>query len=172
MALMDSIRRLWEEASWCYVYGWFQASIILMAMLVEGALKLEFERRNLSYEGLTLGKCIEKAKEIKLLAPQKESKAFDNLDFVLKMRNDIVHGNIEKDSPESLLNASGSEHERRNIDISGYIKDGWITGDGEAIGWSLGRGCYKIYLYKRTAKETIENTRQILKFLYPESEIP
>lgn len=46
LALMDSISKLWEEATWSYVYGHFRACIVLLAIMIERALKLELEKKN------------------------------------------------------------------------------------------------------------------------------
>jgi len=167
MALEDSVSRLWNEATWCYVYGQFRACIVLMATLLEATLKLEFEKRGIEYDQkrATLGRCIGKAKDEGVF-PGEIAEVADRIN---DRRNDVVHANIERQEPESILHHTGPEHEVGPIkDISRNIKDGWITGDGETIEWSLGKGWRRIYLYKRAAKETVENTERILKFLYPE----
>jgi hypothetical protein len=166
MALQDSIFRLWNEATWCYVYGHFRACIALMAILLEATLKLEFENRDIEYEEerATLGTCI-RIGEARGILPREITEVAYRIN---DRRNDVMHANIERQKPESILNHTGSEHEVRPIkDISRNIKDGWITGNGETIEWSRGKGWRRINLYKRAAKETIEDTEKILKFLYP-----
>lgn len=165
IALQQSVCRHWSEATWCYVYGQFRACITLMAALLEATLKLEFEERGIEYDHkrASLGKCIEKADGF--LPPEVAEAAYR----VSNARNDVVHANIERQRPESILHHTGPEHEVRPIrDISRNIEGGCITGDGETIEWSRGQGWRRIYLYKHAAKETIENTARILKFLYPQ----
>ena len=165
-ALELNIRLLWEEATWCYVYGHFRACIVLLATLTEAALKLELEKNYIQYNKSRagLGACINLCKEKEILSNEVAKTAYKIND----KRNDIMHANIERVRPESILYHLGPEHEIEPIeDISRSIcNDGSFTGDGETIEWSLGRGYNRVYLYKRAAKETLENTENVLKFLY------
>lgn len=168
VALQDSIFRLWSEATMCYVNGQFRACIVLLATLLEAALKYELQRRDVDFpERLTLGPCIEKCRKHRILPVDEKNPVIDALLKVNGCRNDVVHANIERGRPESLLVEKGPEHEVRRVrDASKYIKDGAITGNGETI--SFGRGGLSIiYWYKAAAKNTLECTERVLKFLYP-----
>ena len=170
LALQGSIFGLWNEAAMCYVDGQFRACIVLLATLVEAALKYELQRRDVKFvKRLPLGKCIDKCKEYSILPEDENSAVTTALRKVNEHRNDVVHANIERDRPDSLLNATGPEHEVRRVrDASKYIKNGAITGDGETI--SFGRGGLNIiYRYKTAAKRTLECTESVLRFLYAPS---
>lgn len=165
IALKNSVSRLWNEATWCYVYGQFGACIALMATLLEATLKFESEKRGIEYhqDKATLGTCIGKAQDF---LPEKIAEIAVGIN---DRRNDVVHANIERKRPESLSHPLGLEHEVQPIeDISRNIAGGGITGDGETIVWSRGKAWQRIYLYKSAARQTIENTQTILKFLYRE----
>ena len=165
VALQQSVSTLWCEASWCYVYGQFRACIALMATVLEAALKLELEQRGTEYdqERTTLGKCIEKARAFLPAEIVELAQRINNT------RNDVVHANIERTRPESVFHPLGAEHEVQSLeDISRNIKDGGIAGDGELLVWSSEKGWERVYLYKRAARETIENAERILSFLCPD----
>jgi hypothetical protein len=168
LALQDSIFKLWNEAAMCYVDGQFRACIVLLAMLLEAALKYELQRQDVKFSKLlTLGQCIKKCKECGILSEDEDSPVIAALLKANENRNDVVHANIERDRPNSLLDATGPEHEVRRVrNASRYIKNGAITGDGDTI--SFGReGLNIIYRYKTVAKGTLECAETVLRFLYP-----
>lgn len=168
MALEDSIFMLWSEAAMCYVNGEFRACIVLFATLVEAALKFELERKGIDYpERFTLGECVGRCRQHRILPENVDDAVTEAALKVNDYRNDVVHANIERRRPESLLIGEGPEHEVKPVqDVSRYIKHGAITGDGETI--SFGRGGLSIlYRYKVAAKNTLECTEKLLKFLYP-----
>jgi len=170
MALQDSISKLWNEAAMCYVNGQFRACIVLFATLLEAALKYELERWNIDFpEQFTLGRCIVRCRKHHVLPESQKDRVTAAAIKVNDCRNDVVHANIERHRPESLLGEKGPEHEVRPVrDRSRYIKDGALTGDGETF--LLGReGFSIIYWYKAAAKNTLECTKEVLKFLYPAS---
>lgn len=172
LALEDSISKLWNEATMCYVDGQFRACIVLCAALLEAALKFEFERRGINYpERYTLGQCIKKSrKEPYILPGNKNDPITEAAIKVNDYRNDVIHANIERSRPEGLLDGSGPEHEVKPVrDASRYIKNGAIAGNGETIAFGQ-RGLSIIYFYKTTARDTLGGTEQILKFLYPKNE--
>jgi hypothetical protein len=166
-ALETSIPATWEEAAWCYVYGRFSACIVLAAVLLEIALKYELLKRGLP-TSLTLGRIIQRASDANILPINLISKA----NSVNRRRNDIVHANIQKDRPESLLHHTGDEHEIEPIkDLSRNItKDGWLTGDGETIVISFGAAgptYSRVHAFKLAARASLDDVKDILKFLYP-----
>jgi hypothetical protein len=168
LALEESIFRTWEEATWCYVYGKYSASIILVAVLLEITLKYELIKRNLLSKTSTLGVIINKASVENILPDQLILKAKD----INTRRNDIVHSNVQTDRPESLIHHTGNEHEIEPInDLSKNIsEDGWISGDGETIEISFGSShptYSRVHIFKRAAKASINEIREILEFLYP-----
>jgi len=168
MALQDSIFKLWNEATMCYVNGQFRACIVLFATLLEAALKYELERRNINFpERFTLGQCIEKCGKHHILLSKENDPITAAAIKVNKYRNDVVHANIERYRPETLLGQKGPEHEVKPVrDPCRYIKDGALTGDGETIVFG-GEGLSVIYWYKAAAKNTLECTKEVLKYLYP-----
>ena len=168
MALQESIFDLWSEAAMCYVDGQFRACIVLLATLLEAALKYELERQGIDFpERLTLGGCIDKCRKGRIL-PENETNPVTRAALkVNECRNDVVHANIERRRPESLLGATGPEHEVRPVrDPSRYIRDGALTGDGEAISFGQG-GLRIVYRYKAAAKNTLTCAEEVLKSLYP-----
>lgn len=168
MALQDSISKLWNEAAMCYVNGQFRACIVLFATLLEAALKYELERGNIDFpERFTLRQCIDKCKKHHILPRDEKGDVTAAAIKVNNERNDVVHANIERHRPESLLGEKGPEHQVESVrDPYRYIKDGALTGDGETI--LLGEeGLGIIYWYKAAAKNTLECTKEVMKFLYP-----
>lgn len=168
MALQDSISDLWNEATMCYIDGRFRACVVLVAALLETALKFELERRCIDYpEQLTLGPCIGLCKKHGILPKTEDDPVTEAALKVNRFRNDVVHANIQRRRPASLLGQKGPEHEVKRVrDPSKYIKGGAITGNGETI--SLGPGGLSIvYWYKTAAKNALELTGQVFKSLYP-----
>jgi hypothetical protein len=173
MALEGSIPRTWDEASWCYVYGQFRACVLLCAAILELALKYELYRkdeifRRDEFVWPTLGRLINRCFDVGVLSEPLVSKARS----VNTRRNDVIHANIQTARPKSLLNHSGDEHEIEPIkDLSKIIGgDGSLTGDGETISASFGkgRGGYsRIYAFKKAARSSLLDVREILRFLYP-----
>jgi len=179
LVLMDSIPKLWNEATWSYVYDHHRACVVLIAIMIERVLKLELEKKGISTQGKQLGPCIRYCK-CNAIFPNDESSAIVKAARLInKARNDVVHANIELDRPKSLLYDTGIEHETEEIkDLSKNIKvaeDGslWLKGDGEIISFNvLGRPSAKhIYPYKKAAKNAIKEAKKILKHLYPKTKL-
>lgn len=167
LALQSSISQTWEEAAWCYAYGWFRASILLSAMTLELILKFELFRRGYPVSSKTLGRLIFLAKEKGVITDAVASLARS----ITTRRNDITHANIQTDRPESLFRHLGEEHEVEPIqDISRNVtKDGWLTGDGETISVSpTGKQptYYLIHLFLRAARASLFELKEVLKFFY------
>lgn len=170
LALEGSISRLWSEAATCYVDGQFRACIVLLATLLEAALKYELQRRDAEFsKQFTLGLCINKCRKHGILPEDENNPVTAALLKVNEYRNDVAHANIERYRPDTLLDGTGPEHEVRRVpDASKYIKNGALTGDGETL--SFGRGGLSIiYHYKTAAKRTLECTENVLRFLYAPS---
>jgi len=168
MVLQDSIFDLWNEAAMCYVDGQFRACIVLIATLLEATLKYELERQGIDFpELLTLGGCIDRCSRRHVL-PEDETNPVTRAALkVNECRNDILHANIERHRPQSLFITDGPEHEVRPLrDPSRYIRDGALTGDGETISFGQG-GLSIVYRYKAAAKNTLTDTEEVLKYLYP-----
>lgn len=166
MALEGSISATWEEAAWCYVYGNYRAAIVLSAALLEIALKYELYRRGYQKSG-TLGKIIQES--------SKQGTITDTIHELAKSvkqrRNDVMHANIQIDRPESLLYHTGDEHEIEPLsDLSRNVtEDGWITGDGETIEISFGKGqgqYSRVHIFRRAARASLFEVREVLKSLY------
>lgn len=168
LALQDSIFKTWTEAAMCYVYGQFKACIVLSATVLEAALKYELERRDIEYpERLPLGSCINKCRKHEILPENENDSVNEALLKVNDYRNDVVHANIERRRPQSLLSEKGPEHEIKPVqDPSRYIKGRAVAGDGETISFGQG-GLSIVYWYKAAAKNTLECAEKVLKFLYP-----
>ncbi len=167
-ALESSIWRLWGEASWCYVYGQFSASIILSAVILEITLKYELLKKGENSSTDTLDPLIRKAGKNSLINKYLIEKA----KLINSRRNDIVHANIQVNRPESLIHHTGDEHEIEPIkDVSRNItKNGWMTGDGETISISFtGKKptMSRIYEFKKAAKNNLDDVLIILKHFYP-----
>ncbi len=167
LSLQTSIPETWEEAAWCYVYGRFSACIVLCAALLEMTLKYELRRRAIP-PPRGLGKLIEKAAGHGIMAARLVSSAL----AINVRRNDVVHANIHTDRPESLLDHTGPEHDVEPMqDLSRNVtKDGWLTGDGEIIEISfgaMGPSYSRVHLFKRAARASLFEAREILEALYP-----
>jgi hypothetical protein len=166
MALEDSITMTWDEAAWCYVYGNYRATIVLSAALLEIALKYELFRRGYQKSG-TLGKIIQESSKQRIISETTRALAKS----INQRRNDVMHANIQIDRPESLLSHTGDEHETEPLtNLSRNVtKDGWLTGDGETIEISFGKGqgqYSSVYMFKRAAKASLFEVREVLKSLY------
>lgn len=174
LVLIESISELWEEATWSYVYGHFRACIILLAIMIERALKLELEKKKIGAKGKQLGSCIKCCKTNGVFPNNDNNDIVKAAKFINEIRNDVVHANIELNRPKSLLYHTGPEHEVEEIkDLSKNIKvdEGGnlsLTGDGEYISFNLiGKPSAKhIYLYKKAAKDAIKEAGKILKYLF------
>jgi len=167
MALEGSITATWEEAAWCYVYGNYRAAIVLAAALLEIALKYELYRKTGYQKSGTLGSIIQECRKqgiiTEMTCPLAES--------IKQRRNDVMHANIQIDRPESLLCHTGKEHDTEPLtDLSRNITgDGSITGDGETIEISLGKGesqYSRVHLFRRAARASLFEAREVLKSLY------
>lgn len=166
MALENSITATWEETAWCYVFGNFRASIVLSAALLEIALKYELYRKGHQGSG-TLGKIIRESSAQKIITPPVRSLA----ESINQRRNDVMHANIQMDRPDSLLSHTGDEHETEPLtDLSRNIThNGSITGNGETIEVSFGKDqskYSKVHLFRRAARVSLLEVREVLKFLY------
>lgn len=166
MALEGSVTATWEEAAWCYVYGNYRAAIVLSAALLEIALKYELYRRGYQKSG-TLGKIIGESSRQRIITKTIHALAKS----INQRRNDVMHANIQIDRPESLLYHTGDEHETEQLtDLSRNItEDGWITGDGETIKISFGKGqsqYSRVHIFRRAARASLFEVREILKSLY------
>lgn len=175
LVLMESISKLWEEATWSYVYGHFRACIVLLAIMIERVLKLELEKRRVSAKGKQLGSCINYCKSNGIFPKDDNNDIVKAAKFINEIRNDTIHANIELNRPKSLLYYTGPEHEVEEIkDLSKNIKvakDGslYLTGNGEYISFNFVSkpSAKHIYPYKKAAKDTIKEAEKILKYLYP-----
>ncbi len=138
-ALRWSILYMWFEATECYVYGEFQASILVCGAVVERCLKLEYEIANgvLPKGKWTLGKCKNECKNIV------SKSVIDFVDIILDPRNDRAHALLEHDNPQ--LSISGGNN--RGIEV-------------------LSSGHYLIEPFRGDAKIVIEATYKILKELH------
>lgn len=165
MALENSIPATWEEATWCYVFGEFRACIVMSAALLEIALKYELYRKSIQTSG-TLGTVIQKCSKEGIIPESIRLFA----QSINQRRNDVMHVNIQIDRPESLLSRTGTEHAIEPIrDLSRNIRDGWITGDDEAIEISFGKeqcDYSRVLMFKKAARASLFEVREVMKFLY------
>lgn len=172
LALQDSIHERWCEATSCYVNGHFRSCVIILASLVETSLKLELEWKDIPYGEITLGGCIKLCMEKGILPNGENASIIHSLKRINKSRNDVIHANIERRAPASLIHYTGNEHESEPVqDISKNISgDGAITGNGETISIHFGKETKvnKVYPFKAAARKTLEETREVFKFLYSE----
>lgn len=178
VSLRSSIHRLWNESAACYVYGRFQACIILLATMLEAALELklrltgswnEFEStceepsRSL---GRLIGFC-----DRKFSLPKKVVK---ELWRVNDLRIDAVHLRADKRTGEDMFGKTcldEVEYFKRAEELTGRpvkvdLKEGWISGDGVIFGFDFLRRRYAIvYRYKAGAKEALEKSKEIISLL-------
>ena len=101
MAMQKEIVQRYCEAMKSYVDGNFRACIFSLASLVEGVLKIELERRKVKVDRLTLGQTIQCC-ICKGVLPTK-GKVINDLKFILKTRNDLIHFNLMKTKPLEVL---------------------------------------------------------------------
>ncbi len=166
MALEDSITMTWDEAAWCYVFGNYRATIVLSAALLEIALKYELFRRGFQKSG-SLDTIIRQCRKHEII-----TKVIHKLAIrINQRRNDVMHAKIQLDRPESLLSHMGDEHETEPLtDLSRNItKDGWLTGDGETIQISFGKGqgqYSRVHMFRKAAKASLFEVKEVLKSLY------
>ena len=168
--LMQSVSRLWGEATWSYVYGNFRGCIVLLAMMVERLLKTELERRG--EKTGTLGHCIKLCRDVGILPASEDDETTRAILFINELRNDVVHARIELNQSRAIKYRSGSDHEEEEItDFSRNFvetEDGLaITGDGEelAISFTGEPSVKRIYQYKRAARDAIDASRKIVEYI-------
>ena len=139
-ALKRSILYLWLEAVECYIFGDYQACILVCGATIERCLKLEYETVNgiiPSKENWTLGKIIKKCDKVvksELLIYARE---------MLEPRNSRAHALLEHADP--VLSIIGGKD--RGIQI-------------------INPYAHVIEPYRGEAKKTIELAYKILKGLY------
>lgn len=175
IVLSNSIMDLWSEGCWSYVHGHFRGCIVLMALIIERALKLKLELRNNHARGLPLSNCIKRCQEVGILPSSDENMIVFASRSINYLRNDVIHANFELNDPESILHYSGPEHEKnelenysRNIKIT---EDGsnYFTSDGETLSINFGSGTpvQVVYPYKKASFNAIMNAKEILGYLFP-----
>ena len=169
LVLMKSIPKLWEEATWSYVYGHFRACIVLLAIMIERALKLEVGK-TINVKGMQLSSCIRLCKSNGIFPNNDNNDIVKAAKSINKVRNDVVHANIELNRARSLLLYTGSEHERvpledmpeeiRNCVVTKNWKRTYLSPEEESK-------VSIIYGYKKAARKTIRESEKVLKYLYP-----
>ena len=177
VSLRFSVDRLWNESTACYVYGRFQACIILLATMLEAALELKLRLTHLWSEfestceerSRTLGRVIGFC-DRKLGLPQDIVRKQCEVN---KLRIDAVHLGAEKRTGDMFGNTpldeveyfkTMQELEGRPVKVDS--KEGWISGDGVIFGLDFTRRCYVIvYRYKAGAREALEKSKQIITLL-------
>lgn len=170
LALMDSISKLWEEATCSYVYGHFRACIVLLTIMIERALKLELEKKKISAKGKQLGSCINLCKSTGIFPNNENNHIVKAARFINRTRNDVVHANIELNRARSLLSHTGAEHEIVPMkDMPDEIRKCVVTKNGKRTYLSPEEEpkAAIIYEYKKAAGETIRKSEKVLKYLYP-----
>lgn len=171
-ALSESIGRLWGEAAWSYVYGHFRGCITLLAILTERALKLKLEQEGLDTKGKTLGHCISCCQCKEILPSDVNDETMKAINFVNQKRNDVVHANIELKRPESLLTFKASEHEIVSMsEMPDEIRKCICTENGKRtyLPPEAEQKASVIYEYKKAAKDTLNETKKVLQFLFQKS---
>jgi|GEM_PF-2651823 len=161
MALESSIPRTWEEAAWCYVYGKFRACIVMSAALLEITLRYELYRRDITKDTWALGKIIKRCSQEGIISDPIRSLA----ELINQRRNDIMHSNIQRQRPKSLLYHTGDEHEIEPITNLSRIL---VTADGKpaAIPPNAEHSYSVVFEFKRAARASLFDTRDILKYFY------
>jgi hypothetical protein len=167
---------LWSQATECYVYGNFQACIILLATMLEAALDLklrvaglskEFEKTHPRPEDRTLGRLLRFCESKKILRSEiiKDGWSVNNLriDAVhLKSSRKMAQGTFVTDLDEIQFFNNVEELKGRPVEVN--EKEGWITGDNVAFGIDVQRHRYYIvYKFKAGAKEALERTRNVIQ---------
>ena len=173
LALMESICKLWEEATLSYVYGQYRSCILSLAVMIERVLKLELEKHGINAMGKQLSSCITCCQCKGILPNKNDDKIVKAIISINKKRNDIAHANIELKRAKSLLSHTGPEHEKEKIqDISKHIKrekDGslYLIGDNERISFGLDKPSAEyIRPFKKAAKDVIKDAKKVLKHFY------
>ncbi|MCX5991188.1 MAG: hypothetical protein NTZ04_02485 [Chloroflexi bacterium] len=173
-ALIDTIPRLWNDASMAYIHGHFRGCIFLSATMLEGALRLKIKDKRLERE---LKKRFEKPMLGNLIRFLKDdnrrlvtSKVIELSNVVNDLRVQHIHLLVEEE-PQDLLSISPRDEFVPLAEFRGSppirIKRGYISGDGV----DLKKGTAGIlYKYKKDAKESIEKSREILRSLYPQDD--
>ncbi len=174
-ALIDTIPRLWNDASMAYIHGNFRGCIFLSATMLEGALKLKIKDKGIEGE---LKKRFKKAmlgKLIDFLEHDKRALVPSEVIELSKAVNDLrvkhIHLLVEEE-PQDLFSISPRDEFVPLAEFRGsppiQIKGGYISGDGVNLIIDLEKGTAGIlYKYKKDAKESIEKSREILRRLYP-----
>jgi hypothetical protein len=144
-ALEEYAQDLWLEALWCYIDASFLACIATSSFALEATFKRVMESRNVDYgEGDGLGRCIAKCQDSHILPKDNDNMVIVAAKEVNRARNNIVHANIPRVRPESILYSEGTEHEV-------------IVGDSGLT--------QTIEQFKNLARDTLVNTKKVLDFL-------
>jgi len=178
ISLRSSVHRLWNESTACYVYGRFQACIILLATMLEAALELKLRLMGLwtEFESICeeqyrfLGRLISFCDKKRCLP----NKVVKHLWKVNDLRINAVHLRVEKRTGEYMFGRTPLDEveyfktveELKGRPVKVDLKEGWISGDDAIFGFDLLRRRYEIlYKYKAGAKEALERSREIISSL-------
>ena len=173
--LIQSISRLWNDASMAYIHGNFRGCIFLSATMLEGALTLkirhtgiEVELKN-KFKRPTLGNLIDFLEHNKNASMPTEM--IELAKRVNSLRVEHVHLLVEE-GPEDLNNITQRDEFIPLDEFRGKppveIKKGYITGDGVTLKIDLEKGVAGIlYKHKKDARECLDKSREILRRLYP-----
>jgi hypothetical protein len=179
LALEMSTEYLWNQATSCYVYGNFQACIILLATMLEAALNLklmssglssEFDKTHPRPEERTLGRLLKFCERKRILKREIISDAWR----VNDLRIDAVHlRSLSKtkegtmfvtDLDEVQFFKNAEELKGRPVEVN--EKEGWIAGDDVTFGIDFQRRRYFIvYKFKAGAREALERTRNVIQVI-------
>ena len=167
---------LWNQATACYVYGNFQACIILLGTMLEAALDLklrvaglskEFEDTDSRPEDRTLGRLLRFFESKKILRSEimKDGWRVNSLriDAVhLKSSRKMTEGTFVTDLDEIQFFKNVEELKGRPVEVN--EREGWIAGDNVTFGIDVQRHRYYIvYKFKAGAKEALERTRNVIQ---------
>lgn len=143
-ALEEFTQELWRQALRCYVDSSYLGCIVLCSFAIESALKHMLKKTMNYSRDSGLGSCINLCQKNNILPQDGDNAIVVAAWTVNGARGDIVHANIPRRRPESILYSEGAEHEVSDIGIVGI---------------------QRVEPFRNMSRDTIINTKKVLDYL-------
>ncbi len=140
-ALGEFTRDFWHQTLRCYTDSSYIGCIILSASALETALKCMLVSSGIRNPSYGLGKCITRCSQNNIL-PSEDNIIVIAARSVNDIRNDIIHADIARERPDTVIYADGPEHS--------------VT--------ELSHGFQEIGYFQNAARDTLINTIMVLDY--------
>ncbi|MBA7612808.1 hypothetical protein ES703_20048 [subsurface metagenome] len=140
-ALGELTQAFWHQALRCYIDSSYIGCVILSSAALETALKFMLVASGVENPRYGLGTCITRCIQNNIFPPE-DNEIVIAANSVNQKRNDIIHANIARERPDSVIYSDGPEHSVRE----------------------LGHGFQEIGPFQNAAKDILVNTKMVLDY--------